>query len=150
MALVSHRPFPEKGHDPSQKSWLRPASAWSRAFEPELLVEPVVEAPAQRLFGEPIGGRRPRSEMDGAGLDRGDEVGVGSRLPDHPPRRGLLGGDRLCKFRRPPIPNPVGTEYRDHHASGRYRFNRLLGGEESPRDEASVSSFNQNSAYRFS
>jgi hypothetical protein len=66
VALVSHGPFPEKGHNPSQKSWLRPASAWSRAFEPELLVEPVVEAPAQRLFGEPLGGRRPRSAMDGA------------------------------------------------------------------------------------
>ena len=75
-----------------------------------------------------------RSEMDGAGLDRGGEVGVGNRLPDHPPRRGsAVTGSANSDGCRPPIPNPVGTEYRDHHASGRYRFNRLLGGEEPSR-----------------
>ena len=69
-------------------------------LERELLVNPVVEASAQRLFGQPVGGRRPLREMGGAGLDRGGEVGIGNRLPDHPPCRGLLSGDRLGKEHR--------------------------------------------------
>jgi hypothetical protein len=82
VALVSHGPFPEKGHDLSQKSWLRPACL-EPPLEPDLLVELVVEAPAQSLFGEDRWWLA-RREMDGVGRDRGDEVGVGNRLPDHP------------------------------------------------------------------
>ena len=73
---------------PSRKSPAGPPRPEPR-LERELFVKPVVEAPAQCLFGQPVGRGRP-CEMGGAGLHRGGEIAVGNRLPDHPPRRGLL------------------------------------------------------------